>query len=128
MKKSRMERFIKSLKTMREGATDEQALDAPNVYAEWKTDTEYAVDDRVLYADILYKCLTAHTSQDTWTPDYSPSLWARVHLDIQPWVQPTGATDAYMIGDKVTHLGKTWVSIIDNNIWEPSVYGWDEVI
>ena len=40
------------------------------------------------------------------------------------WVQPTGAHDAYNIGDKVTHNGKTWVSDVDNNVWEPGVYGW----
>jgi hypothetical protein len=32
-----------------------------------------------------------------------------------------------MIGDKVTHNGKTYVSIVDNNVWEPSVFGWDEI-
>ena len=32
----------------------------------------------------------------------------------------------YMQGDKVTHGGKTWVSAIDNNIWEPGVYGGEE--
>ena len=35
-----------------------------------------------------------------------------------------GAHDAYNIGDKVTHNGKTWVSDVDNNVWEPGVYGW----
>ena len=23
--------------------------------------------------------------------------------------------------------GKTWVSLADNNVWEPGVYGWTEV-
>ena len=23
--------------------------------------------------------------------------------------------------------GKTWVSLVDNNVWEPGVYGWTEV-
>lgn len=31
-----------------------------------------------------------------------------------------------MLGDKVTHNGKTWTSIVDNNVWEPGVYGWAE--
>ena len=30
------------------------------------------------YADVLYKCLTAHTAQESWAPDVSPSLWAKV--------------------------------------------------
>lgn len=43
-----------------------------------------------------------------------------------PWVQPTGAHDAYMAGDVVTDDGKTWESTIDNNVWRPGVSGWRE--
>lgn len=32
-----------------------------------------------------------------------------------------------MTGDKVTHNGVTYISTIDNNIWEPGVYGWEIV-
>ena len=42
------------------------------------------------------------------------------------WVQPTGAHDDYAIGDKVTHNGFVWTSIVDNNVWEPGVYGWTQ--
>lgn len=44
------------------------------------------------------------------------------------WVQPAGAVDAYQTGDVVTHNGKTWVCTVDNNVWEPGVYGWSEVV
>jgi hypothetical protein len=40
------------------------------------------------------------------------------------WVQPTGAHDAYQIGDKVTHNAQVWTSTINANVWEPSIYGW----
>ena len=40
------------------------------------------------------------------------------------WVQPTGAGDAYQIGDKVTHNGQVWTSNTANNVWEPGVFGW----
>ena len=30
-----------------------------------------------------------------------------------------GAHNAYAVGDKVTHDGKTWISMVDNNVWEP---------
>ena len=43
------------------------------------------------------------------------------------WTQPLGASDAYMKGDTVSHNDKTWTSDIDNNVWEPGVYGWTEV-
>lgn len=46
------------------------------------------------------------------------------------WVQPTGAHDAYMIGDVVKFTdGKTYKSLIDNNVWAPNTYpaGWEVI-
>ena len=118
--------FIEALKVLRSSATDEQALAAPAVYPAWREEIEYAVGDRVLYNDVLYKVLQAHTSQATWTPDVSASLFAKVLIPdvnvIPEWEQPD-STNPYMMGDKVKHNGKTWVSIIDNIVWEPGVFG-----
>ena len=109
--------------------TDEQALHAVAIYPLWRSDGEYQKDDRVRYGDVLYKCLTPHTAQPSWTPTDAPSLWAKVVTsdtgEPLPWQQPDN-TNPYMKGDKVTHAGKTWVSTIDNNVWEPGVYGWEE--
>ena len=90
--------------------------------------------DRVRYAGNLYRCLTAHTAQAAWTPTDAHSLWAKVLTDpsgaILPWVQPD-STNPYAKGDKVTHNGKTWESLVDNNVWEPGAVGteslWKEV-
>lgn len=111
---------------------DEDALDAVELFQAWTGDAEaYAVDERVRYDGILYKCLQNHTSQPSWTPTDAPSLWARVLIPvpvvIPDWVQP-GSTNPYMTGDKVKHNEKIWISIIDNNVWEPGVYGWTEVV
>lgn len=107
---------------------DEDALEAVELFPAWKTNIAYAVDDRIRYGDTLYRCVQAHTSQDNWTPDVTPALWTPVSLDEWPeWVQPLGAQDAYHIGDKVSHNEKHWISDVDNNTWEPGVYGWDEV-
>lgn len=111
--------------------SDTDALEAVELFAEWATDTDYAVDERIRYESTLYKCLTAHTSQATWTPDVSPSLWVRVDdpsVEWPEWIQPVGSTDAYAKGAKVSHLGKHWISDVDNNVWEPSVYGWTEAV
>lgn len=35
------------------------------------------------------------------------------------------STNPYSNGDKATHNGKTWTSDLDNNVWEPGVYGWE---
>lgn len=45
----------------------------------------------------------------------------------EPWVQPTGAHDAYNIGDLVTYQGQTWRSTVDGNVWTPGVAGWEVV-
>lgn len=109
--------------------SDTDALEAVELFPHWATDTAYAVGARVSYEGTLYKCLTAHTSQTTWTPDVSPSLWVRVDdpsIEWPEWVQPVGSTDAYAQGAKVSHNDKHWISNVDGNVWEPGVYGWTE--
>lgn len=108
---------------------DTDALDAVELFPQWKTDHDYLVGDRVQDEGTLYKCLQAHTSQASWKPADAPSLWVRVDdpsIEWPEWVQPTGSTDAYAKGAKVSHNSKHWVSDVDNNVWEPSVYGWTE--
>lgn len=108
--------------------TDEIALDSKWMYAEWKTDTTYEVGDRIRYADKLYKCVQAHTSQTDWEPDMTPALWVEVSIEEYPeWKQPTGAHDAYNTGDKCSYNGKHWICTADGNIYPPDVYGWNEV-
>ena len=49
---------------------------------------------------------------------------------INEWKQPTGAHDAYMTGDMMLYTdGKTYKSVIDNNVWSPDTYpaGWEVV-
>lgn len=109
---------------------DEEAAEAPALFPAWAVGKSYLVGDRVAYDGVLYKVLQAHTSQADWTPDVAVSLFAKV-LNPDPgvipeWEQP-GSTNPYMKGDKVRHNDKVWVSDIDNNVWEPGVYGWSEV-
>ena len=112
---------------------DEVILEAPFMADNWKTDTEYVLNAVVRYEDIPYRCLQAHTSQATWTPVDASSLWAKILTQegqILPWEQPS-STNPYMKGDKVTHNGKTYESLVDNNVWEPGAVGseslWAEV-
>ena len=107
--------------------TDEDALQAVELYPAWQAGTAYTVDERIRYNSTLYRCVQAHTSQADWTPDATPALWTVVSLDEWPeWVQPTGAQDAYNKGDKVSHNEKHWTSDVDANVWEPGIYGWSE--
>lgn len=109
---------------------DADAAGAPELFPRWSAAASYLIGDRVCHSGALYKCLTAHAAQSTWTPDASPSLWVRIDdpaEEFPAWRQPTGATDAYPAGAKVSHGGKKWTSTTDNNVWEPGVYGWTEV-
>lgn len=121
------EKYRQIIEQAAESLTDEQALQAPMLFEHWQEGVEYAVGKRLYHDGVLYTVLQAHTSQTTWTPDISPSLFARVLIpdpeDIPEWVQPD-STNPYMTGDRVTHNGKTWESLIDGNVWEPGVYGW----
>lgn len=108
---------------------DEYALNNTELFPLWSAEVDYIVDSRVRYGGTLYKCLNSHTSQITWTSPDSPSLWVRVDdpgEEWPEWIQPLGSTDAYLLGAKVSHNGKHWISSYDNNVWEPGVYGWTE--
>lgn len=114
--------------------SDEDALEAVELFAVWTSGTEYAVDQRVRHGDKLYRCVQSHTSHSGWEPDKTPALWTEVAKpgEIPVWKQPTGAQDAYNKGDKVHYPdadGPVYVSTIDNNVWSPDAYpqGWEVV-
>ena len=104
---------------------DETALTGVELFPAWVVGKAYAVNDRAQYNGTLYKCIQAHTSQADWMPSATPALWKTVSLDEYPeWVQPTGAHDAYNIGDKVTYNGQHYVCTSNANVYAPDVYGW----
>ena len=105
---------------------DETALTGVELFPAWVVGKAYAVNDRAQYNGTLYKCIQAHTSQSDWMPSATPALWKTVSLDEYPeWVQPTGAHDAYNIGDKVAYNGQHYVCTSNANVYAPDVYGWD---
>ena len=104
---------------------DETALTGVELFPMWAIGRAYAVGDRVQHDGTLYKCAQAHTSQADWTPDATQALWVVVSIEEFPeWVQPTGAHDAYNIGDKVTYNGQHYVCTSNANVYAPDVYGW----
>lgn len=113
-----------------QGADDVTALEAVTLYPHWRANMEYVTGYRLQHNGVLYSVLQDHTSQETWTPDVSPSLFAKVLIPdpnvIPEWEQPD-STNPYMMGDKVKHNGKVWSSDVDGNVWEPGAYGWSEV-
>lgn len=126
MKHSTAIKYRQHLNSLIAPLNDEDALEMTELFPMWSLKA-YSIGDRVQYDEKLYKCVQAHTAQSDWAPDITPNLWTRVSVDEYPeWIQPTGAQDAYRLGDKVSHLNKHWISDIDYNTYEPSVFGWTE--
>ena len=112
---------------------DSKAMEIADLYEQWAVGKTYPVGHIVKFgvnADKetqLYTVLQEHTSQAGWRPDKTPSLYKAVgftETGVPIWTQPLGAADAYMAVDVVEHNGAIWESTIDNNVWEPGVYGW----
>ena len=73
----------------------------------------------------VYICVQDHNRMQ-FPPDQTPALWTPARVQAEPWVQPTGAQDAYAVGDRVTHDrpadgGAIWLfeSKIPANTTEP---------
>ena len=119
-----------AVKQARQVQDDAEALSLQILYKQWNKQVgkELQVGEYVNHNDVLYKVLQQHTVQDNWAPDVSPSLFAKVLVDptgdtVLDWEQPD-STNAYMKGDKVKHNGVIYESEVNNNVWEPGVYGW----
>ena len=130
-----LRKILEKAMTDAQSLTEAEAITATCLHPKWNGDgVQYTAGQRVQDDGILYTVLQAHTSQPDWKPTAAPSLFAKVLIPdptvVPEWEQPD-STNPYMKGDKVKHNGKTWVSLIDNNVWEPGVTGtaalWQEV-
>lgn len=100
------------------------------VYPQYRTGRWYEANkDVFVYEGNLYKVILEHKSQADWLPNEAVSLYTRyVPADeTTPWVLPINAETAYALEARVTHNGKTWKSTTPANVWEPGVYGWDQM-
>ena len=109
----------------------------------------YNAGDIVNYNGTLYQ---STINGNVWSPDVYPAGWTVYEVTTEPeepkpepepepdpepeepstypeWVQPTGAHDAYNIGDIVRYNGRLYKSIINGNVWAPDVYpqGWSDL-
>lgn len=111
--------------------TSEEMLDLVDDFKEYSVGSFYVVGDIFSLDNQLYQVIQAHTSQEDWEPNKTPALYKPIALpSVTPeWKQPTGAHDAYGIGDRVIFEGVVYESIIKGNTWSPKAYprGWKTV-
>lgn len=112
---------------------DVTASEHRDLFIQWISGVDYNVGDLRLFVEgedqKLYRCVQAHTSQEGWEPNVAVSLWSATSDPTEEWPQwsqPIGAHDVYAVGAKVSHNDLHWVSIVDNNVWEPGSYGWEQ--
>lgn len=130
------EQFRRVVQLFAASLTDEQAVEVSTVFAQWAAGKVYKAGDILAYGENsvgdpqLYKVVQAHTSQADWTPDASASLFSALGLDTgghPVWSRPSGAHDAYNMGDIVNYNGTLYKSLIDGNTYSPEEYaqGWE---
>lgn len=122
-----LRKILEKAMTATQSLTEAEAITATCLHPKWSGDSvQYTAGQRVQDDGVLYTVLQNHTSQAGWKPTAAPSLFAKVLIPdptaVPEWEQPD-STNPYMKGDKVKHNGKTWVSLVDNNVWEPGAVG-----
>lgn len=105
-----------------------QAREVATVYPKWEPGVKYNADAYISDGEdadgdpILYKTTQSHTSAAEHPPASTNTLYVRISLDDSGhpvWSPPTGAHDAYNLGDIVSHNGMLYKSKIDGNTTEP---------
>lgn len=87
---------------------------------------ETQINELATRVDILENKVSQLEKTSAGEPTEEPSE----PIDEYPeYVQPTGAHDAYKVGDKITYNGKKYICKLDACVWNPDTYpvGWEEV-
>lgn len=85
-------------------------VDRVKAIEEWETTVEERLNK-----------LESDSSTDLGEPEKPGDEWPE-------YKQPTGAHDAYRVGDKITYNGKHYTCVLDGCVWPPDTYpqGWQE--
>ena len=132
----RAEQLRRAIQIVARTLSEDEALEIATVYPAYEIGVSYKVGDYFTYGENnvgdpqLYKVVQAFTSQSDWIPGEIDSLCVPVGLNnagFTVWSQPTGAHDAYNIGDIVDYEGTLYISRIDGNVYSPISYpdGWE---
>ena len=130
------EQFRRAVQLFIRSLTDEEAMEVATVYPKYEVGKNYKTDYIFSYGENgvgdpqLYRVEQDHTSQEDWKPSEQRALYTPIGLTDEGYPifsKPTGAHDAYALGDIVEFEGVLYKSLIDGNIWSPIEYpqGWE---
>jgi hypothetical protein len=117
------------LDSIADALPDEIAVEYVDLYPVWTAGAGLTAGDRVQHSGGLYRVQQAHTAEHPPSVN-TAALYTRIQSPgaVEAWAQG----QSYDSGVQVTHNGKTWLSMVDNNVWEPGAAGvhdniWKEV-
>ena len=115
--------------TVLRALNDDQALQFTDLYPVWMEGMALKANDRIQHEGGLYRVQQAHTAEHPPSVN-TAALYTRINApgEIPAWV----AGQSYAKDAQVAHGGKTWISMVDDNAWEPGAAGvfdsiWREV-
>ena len=108
------------------------ALDNAGMFPAWaeRVGTDTKVGEYLRHDNGLYRVKQAHKVQAHYPPSTATAaLYSKVTM---PGETPDWTPGSWAKAIKVKHKGKTWLSMVDNNVWEPGAAGvyeniWKEV-
>lgn len=126
------EKLHEEIMAILNASSDQVRSEAVEIHNHWWVNAIYKVGDVVQYEGKLYRCNLDHTSQETWKPDVSPSLWTqimyrdgiRIIPEVIPSTQPFAKDEIGWWGDDL------YKSLIDANVYTPEQYpaGWQKFV
>ena len=130
------EQIGRALQMFAQTLTNEEAVEIATLYPPYKVGINYTEGVFLTYGKNevgdpqLYKVIQDHISQEDWEPNKTPTLYEPIGLNSQGypiWSKPSGAHDAYNIGDIVDYNSALYKSLIDGNVYSPDEYpaGWE---
>ena len=115
-----------------QGLDTDAAMQVACIFEAWSAGRDYTGGEYFTYGENavgdpqLYRVNEgmAHRSREEWIPgtDAAAALYTAIGLDTAGypiWSAPTGAHDAYDLGDTVNYGGTLYVSEIDGNCTAP---------
>ena len=103
-----------------EGKLDDDERDALYAEARAHAHPQYNYDSEIEAIWAAIRALQEAVAAGPEEPSEPADEWPE-------YVQPTGAHDAYQVGDKITYNGKRYVCKLANCVWSPDAYpaGWE---